>query len=538
MKERFRILAQGHGQASLKEAPGELLIGRMPGNDLVLEDPAVSRRHARVFWKGQEVVIEDLASRHGCEVNGRRIRKPTPISPGDRIRVGTVELHMAPAPAPEPSSGGDTVALAVPLHGLRIQGPRAGLGAGQEGLLLETLHALSLEMVKERASERLFRLVMDRLLQFLGASRGTILLLDGQGLLRPALDPPQDGGTTTGHMGVGPAAAQALELREAQVVEISQEKAAGDGDTTLSVMNVPLEYDGELLGLASFEEGERPFDAGDLSLTASLCNLAAAKAVYERRAGELRRKGELERQLQDLERKTRARTLLLAELSHEIRNPLSALLGYTELALQEDLPEDARRYLHRIEQVGLALRGLLNDFLDFSKAEAGKLRLESIPFATREPVQGALGLFEVEAARKGLALALDWDPGIPDCLVGDPLRIGQVLVNLVGNAVKFTERGEVRVSAALAGLPGEAAELAFAVTDTGVGMSEEQLERIFDPFAQGEDSTARRHGGTGLGLAICRALLEAMGGRLEVQSRSGEGSRFSFRLRLPLAPGP
>lgn len=538
--ERCRIVAEGHGSIFLGGEVEAVRIGRMPGNDLVLDDPAISRSHARIFRRGAEVFLEDLGSRHGCQVNGRRIHAPTPVRPGERIQIGPVRLVLElDTPSPTRGQGAETVSLSLPVQTLRDGGAWIHGAPGQAGLVLEMLHELSQAMVQDHVAERLPQLLMERLFRFLGAARASLLLLDAQGRLKPALvlgiRRPAEGS-----LGVASdAVAEAMERREAQVVEATAREGNDGPDTTLSVMNVPLQYDGELLGVASFEQGDRPFEEADLRLTASLCNLAAAKTAFERRAEELRRKEDLERRIQEVEKGTRVRTHLLAEVSHEIRSPLTALLGFTDLALQEELPARARGYVQKIEQVGQSLSGLLNNFLDFSKAEAGRLRLEHIPFAVQETVLGALGLFEAQAEKKGIGLHLDLDPAVPERLQGDPLRLGQILINLVSNAVKFTERGEVRVALAVKSRREDHVDLGFTVADSGIGLNDTQLSQIFDPYAQGEASTARRFGGTGLGLPICKALIELMDGRLTVESRPGEGSRFHFFLRFaPVGPPP
>lgn len=531
------ILAEGQDPIRLGLAQGEVFVGRMPGNDLVLDDPTISRRHARIFRKGNAILLEDLGSRAGCHVGGRRITGPTPIRVGEAFLLGEVALRLEYEPAPAPSHGQETIAITLPV--VEVRGPSGwcSQASGNSDLLLETLHDLSLRMVREQDASGLLRLLVERLVQCFGALRGTVLVLDESGTFRPLVSVGNDDQPT----GPTPVSAslltQTLERREAVVVASSQE-ADGLGDTTtVSVMNIPLDYDGELLGVVCLVKGEQPFNEGDLRLAVSLCNLAAAKAVYERRAEELRRREDLERRLEDIERRTRARTHLLAEVSHEIRSPLTALIGYAELALLEDVPPVTKGYLAKIQQVGLSLQGLLNDILDFSRAESGKLRMESIPFQIKETVHGVVGMLEPKAIEKGLVLRVQWGAGVQERLVGDPLRLGQILINLVGNALKFTQRGEVRIGVQQGSLHQGLAELTFEVADTGTGMTEDQLRRVFDPYVQAEDSTSRRFGGTGLGLHICKALVELMGGRLDVESRAGQGTSFRFTLRLPVDDG-
>ncbi len=533
------ILADGLAPIRFDEGWSELRIGRTPDNDLVLDDPAVSRHHARIFRQDGEVLLEDLGSRHGCLRNGRRLNRPTPIGGGDSILIGQVLVRLELAPAlggPALERTPESVSVALPMAAARVAGDWGSAVPERWPRLLGILHELSLEMIRACPSERLLNLLLDRLSEFFGARRGSVLLLDGQGQLRPLVSCAQDAvGRTAGLL--SPAtAAEALQRHEALVVEASSVDAQGAKSTTLSMMNIPLEFEGEILGVVCLEEGTGPFTETDLRLAVSFCNLASAQAVLERRGAEIRRKEACERQLQSMADATFAKSQLLAQVSHEIRNPLGALLGFVELSLLEELPPRARGYVEKIEASASILKSLLDDLLDLSRAESGKMRLECTPFLLKDVVEAVLGLFESQARQKGISLEVAWDDSLPRRFLGDPLRLGQVLTNLVGNAVKFTGAGWVRLT--LAGHPAGEARVAveFQVADTGPGMDEAQVLRVFEPFAQAEDSTSRRFGGTGLGLAIARRLVELMEGRLDLQSRPGEGSTFTLTVAFQVAP--
>ena len=232
---------------------------------------------------------------------------------------------------------------------------------------------------------------------------------------------------------------------------------------------------------------------------------------------------------------TRAKSEFLANMSHELRTPLNAVIGLAHLALQTALTPKQHDYLDKIQSSAQLLLRLINDILDFSKIEAGKLELERIPFALDQVLTGLATMMALTMGKKPLEFLLRLDPQAPRGLIGDPLRLGQVLLNLASNAVKFTERGEVEVSVTLLERAGDEARLRFAVRDTGIGIAPAQQARLFAAFAQADASITRHYGGTGLGLAISQQLVALMGGVLDVVSTPGTGSTFAFTLRFPIA---
>jgi len=221
-------------------------------------------------------------------------------------------------------------------------------------------------------------------------------------------------------------------------------------------------------------------------------------------------------------------------MSHEIRTPMNAIIGMAHLALKTDLTPKQYDYLKKVDSSAKSLLGIINDILDFSKIEAGKLDMESTDFQLEDTLDSISTLVGIKTQEKGLELLFKTDPAVPRALVGDPLRLGQILINLANNAVKFTDSGEIVVSTELVKKNKAQVTLKFSVQDTGVGMTAEQAAKLFQPFMQADSSTTRKYGGTGLGLTISKRLAEMMGGEIWVESKQGLGSTFSFTANFGL----
>ena len=395
------------------------------------------------------------------------------------------------------------------------------------------LNALVKALRGEQKIEQLADNLLSSLAEILNFQTGIIYIRMAEETLQrtSSYALPMDKGPQTIQPGEGPIGQAALDGK-LKVIKDAQDYAKvplGTGEIPpVDILVFPMLLNEETLGI--LELGAiKAFTSEQIEW---LRKASATMAVAIRMSLDL---SEREKNRKDLEiardiadNANASKSEFLANMSHEIRTPMNAVMGMAHLALKTELTPKQRDYLKKIQSSANSLLGIINDILDFSKIEAGKMDMEAVDFQLEDTLDNISTVAGIKTEEKGLELLIKTDPSVPTALVGDPLRLGQILINLSNNAVKFTDKGEIVISIEMVKKDKEDVTLKFSIQDTGIGMTEVQAAKLFKPFSQADTSTTRKYGGTGLGLTISKRLAEMMGGEIWVESEQGQGSTFSF----------
>ncbi len=509
---------------------GETTLGRGKETTISLSEPGVSRVHARIFPSNGSWFVEDMGSTNGTFVNNKRVRLHR-LSPQDRIRIGTVPLRFviltSDQDSPPGGNGRGLLQTTLDASSLGEQGPRSMRDIQDQMDLVQTfLDAMSQGVA-----------ILNQRMEVLYFNRGIIESEAAPDPLERPLPLSRLLGCQDGCL-ERPPSSEIPECGVCPLVRSIEEVFTGRASTgeietswppagpavweiRFTVNSLPYLLTGDPLCLLTWEDVTRRKDAER--------RLEQANAELEETnrglASSIERANRLAFQA---EAASLAKSAFLARMSHEIRTPMNAVIGYTELLLESGLQGEQEEYARNIHSSGQALLALIEDILDFSKIEAGEMRLQRVLFEVRPLLEDVCDLIRPRLKGKAVNLLTWVDEEVPVCLMGDPTRTRQVLLNLLGNAAKFTETGEIGVDIAVMRREARRLQLLFTVRDTGIGISEDQLSAIFEPFRQADGSLTRRHGGTGLGLAISREIAGLMGGQLWAQSQQGAGSSFFF----------
>lgn len=501
----------------------EVSLGRSSCNTLRICEPGVSRFHAKITPMNGKWILRDLGSKNGILVNGKHVKSHV-LSPGDCIVMGSARLRFIELGRPLAQSLETNL-----LASTRSMDPSEPFGEEKEreishqmGLVRTFLEAVKVGVAI--VSPEMQALYYNSGLEHPGTSDLKAPASIGVVLACPS----------AGQRGCDPGSCVQCPLYGFVKESFNRQCSLGPMEAPWPPAKTPLRF------LRFWITPLPYFLMGD-----PLCLLTWEDVTQERNI-EIKLE-ELNRDLEDANRQLTqaieranvlafeaqaaniAKSAFLARMSHEIRTPLNSVLGYTQMLLEEDLKEEQKAHVRMVNTSGQALLALIEDILDFSKIEAGEMSLECVSFSLRETLQEACEIVRPKLQDKPVKLSWEAAADVPELLLGDPVRTRQVILNLLGNAAKFTKKGEISLKVEKTHKEGSRIQLLFTVKDTGIGIPQHKLQIIFEPFRQAEDSTGRLYGGTGLGLTICRQLARLMQGEIWATSKEGAGSTFYFK---------
>jgi len=394
---------------------------------------------------------------------------------------------------------------------------------------LENLYNASLALNSMLSLDQVLEMIVSKLEEVIAFDYATIQVAVDDGFEVIYASGFEEDKRPSGHifsLESNPLTSHVLLSRKPFVIHDNQFHTPAYNDNSLDIRSrllLPLTFDGEVIGVLTVDHHKTNYFSKEHIKSGMAFAIQAALAIHNARMFEA-----VNEAREVAEEATRAKASFLANMSHEIRTPMNAIIGLTNLTLKTELTDIQRSYLSKVESASKNLLLIINDILDFSKIEAGKLKIEHIKFDLNKVMHDLANLISVKAYEKELEIIFDLDPNLPDELVGDSLRLGQVLLNLTSNAIKFTDEGEITVRVLLESEVGSTILLKFIVEDTGIGMTEDQGRDLFKSFEQADVSTTRKYGGTGLGLTISKNLVELLGGDIGFESTRGKGSVFYF----------